>query len=140
MFTLAATASRAAVARAEKIVREDLYEEARRVQSYTARSIEAAPPVLRVRKQALRNATLATFRASAADRVRDVGATALRAYWVGWRRRHRWRLALVRVRAFLAMRSLLEDVYAPGGAGWKRARLSYRKAGAAASPLRPHAP
>lgn len=134
MFTLAVAASRAAVARAEKIVRAELHEEAARVERYTRNSLEMTPPLMRARRKAAHDATIAVFRAAAAIRVRQAGATAADSYWVGWRRRHRWKLALVRVRAFLAVRSLLEDVYAPGGAGWKRARLSYRKAEAATSP------
>ena len=120
MFTMAADAEAAAGRAAIGHARRQLGEDNRQIRAYGDWREANSPFIMLPRVRALHAQKLSQFERSAPARIRDAELIARQAYRQGWRRRHRWKLAMVRVRAFLAMQSLMADIYVPGGAGAQR--------------------
>lgn len=129
MFRLALLAEAAAADEAERIVRAEIKDQFEFVCSYHDHRMQNCPKNQRSIAENSHSAMVLHLRSEAPHQILDARHTACRIYRARWRRRHRWKLALLRVRAYLAMRAyVLDTVYSPdGGAGFKIAEESFAR-------------
>lgn len=129
MFRLALLGETAAADEAERIVRAEIKNQFDFVCSYHDHRMQTCPKNQRSIAENSHNAMIVHLRSEAPHQILDARQEACRVFRAGWRRRHRWKLALLRVRAYLAMRAyVLDALYSPhGGVGYGKAAASFAR-------------
>lgn len=126
MFSLAASAEQAAADAAERTAISETRAHLQLVRDFHAHRM--ANLSLNQTAERTHEALIGNIRSEMLQRISDVRATAQRNFRAKWRRRHMWKLALLRVRGYLACVRLLASLYEPGNAGFFRAASSFASA------------
>lgn len=129
MFRLAALAEQAAANAAERAAFSDVRAHFQIVRNFHAHRIANIPKNQRDIAERTHEALIGSMRSGVAQLITDVRATARSTFRAEWRRRHMWKLALLRVRGYLAFVHLVGCLYAPGNAGFLRAAESFASVG-----------
>lgn len=129
MFRLAALAEEAAADAAEREMSELRRPHFQLVRNFHAHRMKNLPKNQKDIAERTHNALIDNMRSELAKQITDVRATARSIFRAGWRRRHMWKLALLRVRGHLAWVRLLASLYEPGKPGFLRAEASFLSVG-----------
>lgn len=128
MFRLAALAERAAADAAERAALSDIRAHFQLVRNFHEHRMANLPKNQKDIAKRTHEALIDSMRSDVTQRIFDSRASARSAFRADWRRRHLWKLALLRVRGYLACVHLLSSLYEPGNAGFFRAAESFASA------------
>lgn len=129
MFRLAALAEEAAADAAERAAISDVSAHFQIVRNFHAHRMKNLPKNQKDIAERTHNALIDNMRSELAKQITDVRATARSIFRAGWRRRHMWKLALLRVRGYMVCVRLLANLYEPGKPGFLRAEASFLSVG-----------